>query len=65
VASQPVRTRITDQRTFQTNRDGEAAPANQPVQNKRKLGANDPCWCGSGKKYKRCHGAPAARQAAV
>jgi SEC-C motif-containing protein len=21
------------------------------------LGRNDPCWCGSGKKYKRCHGA--------
>ncbi len=19
------------------------------------LGRNDPCWCGSGKKYKRCH----------
>jgi len=22
-----------------------------------KIGRNDPCWCGSGKKYKRCHGA--------
>jgi preprotein translocase subunit SecA len=22
-----------------------------------KLGRNDPCWCGSGKKYKKCHGA--------
>ena len=22
-----------------------------------KVGRNDPCWCGSGKKYKRCHGA--------
>jgi uncharacterized protein YecA (UPF0149 family) len=21
----------------------------------RKLGRNDPCWCGSGKKYKHCH----------
>jgi preprotein translocase subunit SecA len=21
------------------------------------IGRNDPCWCGSGKKYKRCHGA--------
>ncbi len=19
------------------------------------LGRNEPCWCGSGKKYKRCH----------
>ncbi|WP_217908963.1 SEC-C metal-binding domain-containing protein [Vreelandella maris] len=22
---------------------------------KNKIGRNDPCWCGSGKKYKRCH----------
>lgn len=21
-----------------------------------KLGRNDPCWCGSGRKYKKCHG---------
>lgn len=30
---------------------------NEPVQNvaKPKLGRNDPCWCGSGKKYKKCH----------
>ncbi len=23
----------------------------------KNLGRNDPCWCGSGKKFKRCHGA--------
>ncbi len=23
---------------------------------KPKVGRNDPCWCGSGKKYKKCHG---------
>lgn len=23
--------------------------------NRRKRGRNEPCWCGSGKKYKRCH----------
>ncbi|MGH2878480.1 MAG: SEC-C metal-binding domain-containing protein, partial [Solirubrobacteraceae bacterium] len=22
-----------------------------------RVGRNDPCWCGSGKKFKRCHGA--------
>ena len=22
-----------------------------------KIGRNDACWCGSGKKYKKCHGA--------
>ncbi len=25
------------------------------VRNEPKLGRNDPCWCGSGKKYKKCH----------
>ncbi len=36
-----------------------AGPANapQPVRAGPKVGRNDPCWCGSGKKYKRCHGA--------
>ncbi len=23
-----------------------------------KIGRNDPCWCGSGKKFKQCHGRP-------
>jgi preprotein translocase subunit SecA len=33
-------------------------PAPKPVVNEhRDLGRNDPCWCGSGKKFKRCHGA--------
>jgi preprotein translocase subunit SecA len=27
------------------------------VADRDKIGRNDPCWCGSGKKYKRCHGA--------
>lgn len=22
-----------------------------------KIGRNDPCWCGSGQKYKKCHAA--------
>ncbi len=32
----------------------ETAATDTPSQPK-KLGRNDPCWCGSGKKYKRCH----------
>src|SRR4051794_24047493 len=24
---------------------------------REQIGRNDPCWCGSGKKYKKCHGA--------
>ena len=27
------------------------------VDPKEQIGRNDPCWCGSGKKYKKCHGA--------
>jgi preprotein translocase subunit SecA len=27
------------------------------VDEEHQLGRNDPCWCGSGKKFKRCHGA--------
>ena len=33
------------------------APSNQPVKAEVKVGRNDPCPCGSGKKYKHCHGA--------
>jgi preprotein translocase subunit SecA len=38
----------------------EAMPA--PVEQRRvapgdQIGRNDPCWCGSGKKFKKCHGA--------
>jgi preprotein translocase subunit SecA len=29
----------------------------QPVHVEEKVGRNDPCPCGSGKKYKKCHGA--------
>jgi preprotein translocase subunit SecA len=32
---------------------GPAKP--EPVRAQNKLGRNDPCWCGSGKKYKYCH----------
>lgn len=27
-----------------------------PEDKNDKIGRNDPCWCGSGKKYKKCHG---------
>lgn len=33
--------------------DGRAAASGTAP--KRSLGRNDPCWCGSGKKYKNCH----------
>lgn len=43
---------------LRTNRDEETArPAQQPVHAEKTVGRNDPCPCGSGKKYKKCHGA--------
>ena len=35
----------------------EPAPVAQFVRDARKVGRNEPCPCGSGKKYKHCHGA--------
>ena len=32
-------------------------PQQRTVAENEKLGRNDPCWCGSGKKFKKCHGA--------
>jgi preprotein translocase subunit SecA len=32
------------------------APQQRQVSERDKVGRNDPCWCGSGKKYKKCHG---------
>jgi preprotein translocase subunit SecA len=32
-------------------------PRHEPVRNEMKVGRNEPCPCGSGKKFKSCHGA--------
>ncbi len=44
----------------------EASQKSQPVRVDKKVGRNDPCPCGSGKKYKQCHGrtesGPSAQQ---
>ncbi|MHB8733690.1 MAG: preprotein translocase subunit SecA [Terriglobales bacterium] len=37
--------------------DGTAAPVQQVIRADDRVGRNDPCPCGSGKKYKKCHGA--------
>jgi preprotein translocase subunit SecA len=42
---------------------GNGAPAPEVVETvvkderEKDIGRNDPCWCGSGKKFKKCHGA--------
>jgi preprotein translocase subunit SecA len=45
-------------REVRTNRDDEE-PAKPMHRDQRKVGRNELCPCGSGKKYKKCHGAAA------
>jgi len=37
--------------------DDEPLPAVEQHRSEGEPGRNDPCWCGSGKKFKKCHGA--------
>jgi preprotein translocase subunit SecA len=46
-----------DPRKLVTNR-GESTSKSEPVTAADEPGRNDPCPCGSGKKYKKCHGRP-------
>ncbi len=46
----------TRARNVHTNRDGEE-PAKPAHRDQPKVGRNETCPCGSGKKYKKCHGA--------
>ena len=40
----------------QANSDTQEKSKPQPVKVEKRVGRNDPCPCGSGKKYKQCHG---------
>ena len=48
-----------DGMTVSTGLGGGGAVATQQrvTADRDKIGRNDPCWCGSGKKFKKCHGA--------
>ena len=53
--------RKPDMSQLQTSRtdlvtNGGEAKSNAPVHVEKQVGRNDPCPCGSGKKYKNCHG---------
>jgi len=64
---QPSTTIDALEKEFQRKKQRELAAASrsgggdasQPAQRRtgEKVGRNDPCPCGSGKKYKKCHGA--------
>jgi preprotein translocase subunit SecA len=42
---------------FSSQAGGGAATRTAAVNEHKDVGRNDPCWCGSGKKFKKCHGA--------
>ncbi len=50
IAARPQRQLVTN---LQSREDGRRRPVKATT--REKLGRNDPCWCGSGKKYKHCH----------
>ena len=60
-AKAPVQQRKPDMSNMQTSRtdlvtNGGEAKSNMPVHVEKQVGRNDPCPCGSGKKFKNCHG---------
>ncbi|HEV3374157.1 MAG TPA: preprotein translocase subunit SecA [Candidatus Acidoferrum sp.] len=59
VARQLERKQQRQQRDLQYQTGPAQAEAPKPVRAGAKVGRNDPCPCGSGKKYKKCHGASA------
>ncbi|MFO5759182.1 SEC-C metal-binding domain-containing protein, partial [Klebsiella pneumoniae] len=49
--------RLAQMQQLSHQSDDEAAAQDLAAQTgERKVGRNDPCPCGSGKKYKQCHG---------
>jgi SEC-C motif len=49
------RARLEAQRERKQHRPPPPIATQKPVRVEHKPGRNDPCWCGSGKKYKHCH----------
>ena len=56
--SQPRRQDMSQMQTSRTDlvTNGGEAKSKMPVHVEKQVGRNDPCPCGSGKKYKNCHG---------
>ncbi|MDA1035969.1 MAG: SEC-C metal-binding domain-containing protein, partial [Chloroflexi bacterium] len=46
----------TTKMTTVMSKIGAQPASNLTASASKKIGRNDPCYCGSGKKYKRCHG---------
>ena len=53
-----VQRRAVARVTSTSSSETESNAKQVTVRKEKKIGPNDPCPCGSGKKYKKCHGAP-------
>ncbi|MBI1276537.1 MAG: preprotein translocase subunit SecA [Anaerolineaceae bacterium] len=55
--AQPMQLNLSRPASMTTNAGASGASDSrpEPVRAQIKLGRNEPCWCGSGKKYKNCH----------
>ena len=51
-----IRQNVQREQVAQGQAEQEEQPQPQKPQQVKKVGRNDPCPCGSGKKYKNCHG---------
>ena len=51
----PVRSEEDVRREQQAKITSNGSDKARPVRKDKKPGPNDPCYCGSGKKYKKCH----------
>jgi preprotein translocase subunit SecA len=60
-ASRP-QTQLTSAVTEAEEVAAATQPQSRPGGGVKKVGRNQPCPCGSGKKYKNCHGAPAGQR---
>jgi preprotein translocase subunit SecA len=58
-AKEMERKQERQQKEMQYQTGPAQAEAPKPIRAGAKIGRNDPCPCGSGKKYKKCHGAAA------
>jgi len=56
-APPPRRERLVESRISVDENGQPKKPKQQPIKVGEKIRPNDPCPCGSGKKYKKCHGA--------
>ncbi|MBC8570593.1 preprotein translocase subunit SecA [Zongyangia hominis] len=52
----PKREQVAKPTTASHGGDGDGSEKKQPIKKGKKIGRNDPCPCGSGKKYKKCCG---------